>query len=346
MASDRPIFIVGAPRSGTTLLSLMVHAHPRLAMPPETRFLLKVWRDRDRFGDLSTREQRRALARACVARGTMVRDLGVGKRALRRRIKQAPPTLGSAFGAVFQAYAELHGKARWGDKRPAYFAEVDVLLRLFPDAQVVHVVRDGRAVVASLKRMRWWDGGSIGAMATWAQAEHCAWRDERRLPADTVHVLRYESLVEDPRRVLERLCAFLDEDFDEAMLEPHRVSGVVPERKEWHQGLRSSVTLDRRAAWEDGLEPRELGLMETVLRRPLERRGYELSGAGARPSPLQVARLVAALGTRHAAMRQRWAREAWDARRSPLPLAAELTTMQRARAAARPAGGIQPQSSG
>jgi hypothetical protein len=328
-ASDRPIFIVGAPRSGTTLLSLMVHAHPRLAMPPETRFVLRIWRDRHRFGDLSTREQHRALARACVAKGSMVRDLGVSKRELKRRILAAPPTFGSAFAAVFAAYAQVHGKARWGDKRPTYFAEVDVLLRLFPDAQIVHVVRDGRAVVASLKRMPWWEGSSVGAMATWAQAEYCARRDERRLPPDTVHVLRYESLVEDPRGVLRRLCAFLEEDFDEAMLEPHRVAGVVPDRKEWHEGLRSTLTTQRRTTWREGLEPWELGLMETVLRRPLQRRGYDLSLAGDRPSPLAIARLLAALASRHAAMRQRWVRERLDASLSRQPVAARLTSGQR-----------------
>jgi len=52
VSSDRPIFVVGCPRSGTTMLSLMIHAHPRLAMPPESRFLLKVWRAREKFGDL------------------------------------------------------------------------------------------------------------------------------------------------------------------------------------------------------------------------------------------------------------------------------------------------------
>ena len=316
------------------MLALMIHAHPRLAMPPETRFLVRTWRERARFGDLSTRPQRRALAQACVRQGSMVRDLGLPKKQLVRRIMAAPPTIGSAFGAVFAAYAEAHGKARWGDKRPAYFPEVDVLLRLFPDAQVVHVVRDGRATVSSLKRMPWWDGDSVGAMATWAQAEFCARRDRARLPADTFHVLRYESLVADPRAVLGELCDFLEEDFDEAMLEPHRVATVVPARKAWHENLRGAVSTDRLRAWQDGLEPWELGLIETVQRRALERWGYARSGQGAPPTPPQVARYAVKLASRHAAMRVRWQRESRDAARATYPVAARLTSAQRALAEA------------
>ena len=320
MASDRPIFVVGCPRSGTTMLVLMIHAHPRLAMPPETRFLIQTWRKRAAFGDLSNPAQRAALARSCARPASRIRDLGLDRKATKRKILAAPPTIGSAIGVVFKEYAALHDKARWGDKRPAYYQEVDVLLRLFPDAQIVHIVRDGRSTVASLKRMPWWPVDSIGSMAAWAQAEYCARRDQRRLPADTFHLIRYESLVADPRTVLGALCEFLGEDFDEAMLEPHRVSDVVPERKHWHENLRSEVSTGRVESWRDGLEPWELGLMETVLRRPLARHGYALSGAGTKPSPRLVAAFAWEYAKRQAVMHKRWAEERRDAARSAHPV--------------------------
>lgn len=328
MSSDRPIFVVGCPRSGTTVLSLMIHAHPRLAIPPESRFLTTTWRKRATFGDLSTRQQRRALARSCVGKGSRIRHLGLDRKETLARILEAPPTIGSAFGTVFSEYARKHGKARWGDKRPLYFQEVDVLLRLFPDAQIVHIVRDGRASVASLKRMPWWPFDSIGSMATWSQAEYCARRDQRRLPRDTFHLVRYESLVADPRTVLGELCDFLGEDFDDAMLEPHRVSEVVPERKTWHENLRSGVTTSAVESWRAGLEPWELGLMESVLGRKLVRHGYQLSGEGVRPSPRLLARYVKAVLVRQAAMRKRWVEERREAAGATYPVAAQLTSRQ------------------
>ena len=336
MSSDRPIFVVGCPRSGTTMLSLMIHAHPRLAMPPESRFLLKVWRAREKFGDLSTPEQRLALGKACVRTGSKVRDLGLDPQETLDAILAAPPTLGSAFGTVFKMFADKHGAARWGDKRPAYYAEVDVLLRLFPDAQIVHIVRDGRANVASLKKMPWWPYDSIGSMAAWSQAEYCSQRNTGRLPDDTFHVIRYESLVGDPEPVLRELCRFLDEDFDPAMLEPSEVRDVVPEKKIWHTNLNNSVSTDRVESWRKGLEPWELGLMETVLRRKLKRWDYAISGDGARPSPKLVAKYAKDAFERRSAMRKRWAEESRDAATSTMPMAARLTSRQLELAAQQP----------
>lgn len=328
MSSDRPIFVLGCPRSGTTLLGLMIHAHPRLAMPPENRFLINAWRRRARFGDLRSEQQRRDLAGLITQKGSKIRDLGLKPAEVERLIVEGPPTMGSAFGIVFREYARNHGKARWGDKRPAYAAEVDVLLRLFPDAQIVHIIRDGRDNVASLKRMPWWYIDSLGSMATWALSEYCMRRDRKRLPKDTFHVVRYENLVADPRAVLQELCEFLDEEFDEAMLEPHKVRDVVPERKTWHQNLSSEVNSSAVESWRTGLEPWELGLMELVLGRALKRNGYELSGAGKRPTPRLVWRYWRTNRELRLVVRQRWAREAAEARRNSHPVAAQLTSRQ------------------
>ncbi|HEX6936617.1 MAG TPA: sulfotransferase [Actinomycetes bacterium] len=328
MSSDRPIFVVGCPRSGTTMLSLMIHAHPRMAMPPESRFLLRSWRNRKKFGDLSSPEQRMALAKACVRTGSKVRDLGLDPQEVLEAILVAPPTYGSAYGTIFKMFADKHGKARWGDKRPAYYQEVDLLLRLFPDAQIVHIVRDGRANVASLKKMPWWPYDSIGSMAAWSQAEYCSRRNAKRLPADVFHVVRYESLVANPEPVLRDLCRFLEEDFHPSMLEPSEVRDIVPEKKVWHGNLKQSVNTDRVESWRKGLEPWELGLMETVLRRKLKRWDYPLSGAGERPSPKLVAKYAKDAFERRSAMRKRWAEESREAAAGTYPLAAQLTSRQ------------------
>jgi hypothetical protein len=330
VTSDRPVFVVGCPRSGTTLLGLMLHAHPRLAIPPETRFLLPVWRSRARFGDLSTVEQRRALARACAGRGSRVSHLGLDPAVARREVLAAPPTVGSAIGTVFRLFAEAQGAARWGDKRPAYFSEVDVLLRLFPDAQILQIVRDGRANVASLKSMPWWPYDSVASTATWAQAEYCARRNVRRLPRDVFHVVRYESLVADPEPVLRDVCTFLDEELDPAMLEPARVRGVVPHAKTWHARLDEPVSTARVESWRRTLEPWELGLAETVLGRALARCDYPLTGMGRRPGPLMLARYARAIMHRQVAMHARWASERREARSPAYPVAARLTSRQRA----------------
>src|SRR4051794_5974550 len=125
--AERPILVVGCPRSGTTLLQVMLHAHSRIAIPPETKYLVEAYRARAGFGDLSTVAGRVALADFVVGRPTFC-DLGLDPDAVRNRILAAPPTVGSGLAAVHEAYAERFGKPRWGDKRPGQFQDLRVLL--------------------------------------------------------------------------------------------------------------------------------------------------------------------------------------------------------------------------
>lgn len=287
--SDRPIFLVGCPRSGTTLLSVMLHAHPRIAMPPETRFLMAVYHQRARFGDLTDPANRRRLARYITRSGGRFSDLDIRRRKVVRDIVAGPPTIGSAAGAVWREFARSRGKARWGEKRPAYWKDLDAVLRLFPDAQVIHLIRDGRSCVASLTQVDWWKSGTIGAMTTWSLAQRELGRVGRGLPAGAYHRLRYEDLLADPHAELTRLCSFLGEDFDAAML---RFSGaaqdIVPDRKTWHVRTRGELDPSRTEAWRGVLEPGDAGLFEHVAGRQLRALGYQLSGVGPRPSRKDV----------------------------------------------------------
>ncbi len=293
MASNRPIFVVGCPRSGTTLLALMLHSHSRIAIPPETRFLLDVYRERDRFGDLTKRRNRRVLALAIVRRrGSKFRHLGLRRREVQRAIVAGPPTVGSALGTVYRAYAARFGKERWGDKMPTYFRNIDTIRTLFPDAQFVHLVRDGRDCVASLKRMDWWEQGPLDAMALWTHAIDCCRRASRKLPADTFYEVRYERLVADPRRELESLCDFLGEQFEESMLTPQVAAGELPprQREGWHANTQNEVTTARVGGYVDGLTPAELRLMEMVDGGRLRRLGYDVPEGRRAPGPVLLAR--------------------------------------------------------
>lgn len=278
--NDRPIFIVGCPRSGTTMLQLMLHAHRRIAIPPETRFLLAAYQRRKDFGDLAEPANRARLAGYIVdTKGTAFADLGLDRDAVRAEIIAGPPTLGSALGIVFRAYARRFGKPRWGDKRPAYLQNLDVLRRLFPDAQIVHIVRDGRDCVASLKEAPWHKGGIYQAIAVWNRGMDDARRAARVLGPDTYYEISYERLTTDPSGELAALCAFLGEDYDPAMTRPGQVAKVaVPKRKKWHARTRGEVTTERIGSWQQRLEPWEIGLCEAFMGERLRAHGYAVTG--------------------------------------------------------------------
>jgi hypothetical protein len=289
--NDRPIFVIGCPRSGTTLLQLMLHSHPRVAIPTETRFVLAAYNARREFGDLRETENRRALAEWIVGRRvTRFRDLGLDRAAVVDEIVAAPGTLGSVLETVFRAYARRFGKPRWGDKRPGYLKHVDTLLRLWPDAQFVHLIRDGRDCVASLKEMTWYKLDVRHAISTWREAIDVGRRCAARLGPYGYYELQYERLVADPVHELSRLCAFLDEDFYASMTEPQNIAAqAVPKRMHHHARTKEFVTPGRVGSWQTRLEPSEIRLAETVLGSRLRDYGYELSGVG-RPPAAELAK--------------------------------------------------------
>lgn len=332
MTSDRPIFLVGCPRSGTTLVSALLHAHPRIAMPPETRFLIPAYEIRQQFGDLEQPGNRRRLARWITRPGwTKFDDLRLDRDEVVKKIVAGPPTFGSAAGIVWREFARSRGKARWGEKRPAYWRYLPTIRRLFPDAQVVHLIRDGRACVASLDQVPWWPTGRLGAMTTWALADRELRRAARTMPAGSYHAVRYEDVLADPRAALSAVCDFLGEDFDERMLE-HAAAArdVVPTYKAWHSRTDHHLDPARADAWRHTLGPADIGLLETALGRRLRANGYDLTGDGTRPSAAALVAYSRAYAHHRAAIAKWEVRDALYRRHDRNPLAARITSAETA----------------
>jgi hypothetical protein len=317
MAHDRPIFVVGCPRSGTTMLQLMLHAHPRIAVPPENRHVLPAWERRADFGDMHSAANRRRLGEFITGTRSF-RYMKLNKGAVLDAVVAAPPTLGSVLEAVMREFAAAHGKARWCDKRPAYLHYTDVILRLFPEAQFVHLIRDGRSCAASLKRVPWWRGGTRGATVQWASVIDHGRLLRRRMPADTWYELQYERLVADPKTELQRLCAYLGEDFEPAMLAPQeKKKEIIPKRQVWHANTAGGPSEQRVAQWKDELEHSELQLFEWVARRQLRAYGYPVGGDLGRPPAAALAGYYRLRAFREARHVTRVARDAVASRREP-----------------------------
>lgn len=319
--TERPIIVLGCPRSGTTLLQLMLHSHPRIAIPPENRFVLPAYYERASFGDLNDPENRRALARRITRKGTLFPDYGLRRSAVVRRVVAGEPTVGSAVGTVLRAYAEQFDKPRWGDKRPGYVQHIPEILAMFPDARIVQIVRDPRACVASLLRMRWWRQGVPGAVATWSESYDYGRAAEQRLGPEGYFRLRYEDLLDDPESELRALCAFLDEDFDPAMLDPRDTAQVaLPLRKTWHDRARTAPVGPSEQTWSETLQPEQLALCEFVLGERMRSDGYEPIGSN-RPSLAARAGYARVAAMRRLAHRKRRLQDLWVARRLPNPVA-------------------------
>ncbi|HEX2303158.1 MAG TPA: sulfotransferase, partial [Gaiella sp.] len=137
-------FIVGVARSGTTLLRLMLDAHPEMAIPPETHFIPKVIKACDLADD-----PHEAVFELLTTHRRWP-DYGLDADELRERLDRiAPLSAGDALRAFYGLYAEKQGKPRWGDKSPSYVRRMRRVASALPEAHFVHLVRDGRDVALS-----------------------------------------------------------------------------------------------------------------------------------------------------------------------------------------------------
>jgi hypothetical protein len=263
----------------------MLDSHSALAIPSESYFIPQLWaRHGRRFHADAFLEDLGRLAR--------LREWGVTPEDVRQRLP-AKPTAADGIRAIYRSYAGARGKARYGDKTPSYMQELDLLERIFPDAQYVHLVRDGRDAALSFLAMRRRPRFNLArprGLATFASQ----WRLEvegarrlgRRIP-ERYHQLRYEDLVREPQAELERVCEFLELEFEPAMLAYHE--GVDPSTLQDHPLLAEPPTAGTRR-WQEQMSPADAQLVEAVAGSTLSELGYER----AYPRPTGRARAYAA----------------------------------------------------
>ena len=205
-----PLVVLGVSRSGTTLLRVILDRSPGLAIPDESFFV-----------PLLARRHGKAVEVASflddVARIHAIRDWGLSIADVAPRIRSGMPT-GEAIAAIYDAYAEAAGKPRWGDKTPMYMRHLSLLDELFPDAQYVHLIRDGRDAALSFLQMPEGTYTRTWAHPTTPAEFACLWRKEvadaralgRRVGTARYHEVRYEALVADPDATVRAICAFAD----------------------------------------------------------------------------------------------------------------------------------------
>jgi len=216
-------FVVGVARSGTTLLRLMLDAHPALAIPPETGFVPAIAELTEQGGMLRERFL------AVVLGAETWPDLALTPAALRAALEAIEPfTAAAGLRALYRLYAGRFGKARWGDKTPLYCTALDRIRRVLPEARFVHIIRDGRDVALSLGGLWFAPGRDPETLARHWRSQIDAARAQGAGRPDYLEV-RYEALVEHPRRELARVCEFLALPYDVCM-------------ERWHEGARERLS--------------------------------------------------------------------------------------------------------
>jgi len=276
--TSRPIFVVGYERSGTTLLQAMLGAHPNIAAPPELHYLLRIVELRDYYGDLTDDDNlRRAVHDTVNPPLEMLAGCGFDEAVLFAAAQRAERSYGALLTVVMDDFARRQGKPRWSEKTPGQTARA--VLALCPDAQVVHIVRDPRDVVASALQAPW------SSMPARLHAEN--WRafviDNERLGSEAgpgVYLrVRYEDLSAAPDAVLREVTAFLGEPFDPGMVDDLAARHAsVAAAATWQHGALEAVDPSRAGTWRHRLPRRARAQVVAITHRLLATLGYPPPG--------------------------------------------------------------------
>lgn len=332
-AATGPVFIVGPSRSGTALVRAVLNQHPRLSVAGETHYFddLRTRIDHPEDGPLSDVERRRcqdyflALAHRPFGHGGVPGQGWLD----REELEEAAAAIGGGSDAYFEAFCTLaarrDGADRWGDKTPRHVFRIDDIVARYPDARVVAMVRDPRAVIASYANWRNQGGFDLDRdpdhleliEADQERARRTydpvllslLWRSQaqailraRAAHPRSVHVQRYEDLVRDPRPHVEAVVRFVGLDFRAELLDVPVLNSSF-ERFAEGAGL-STAPVDR---WRSVLDDGEVAVVQQACRGVMEQLGFERLAVrpGASAVASRWARLPVSVGRAALANRDR-----------------------------------------
>ena len=270
-----PFLIVGNDRSGTTVLRLVLDRSREAAVPPESMLLIDFASVRRR-GGLDDPER---AARFCAKVWSHPKVLLWG-------LEGHPPAIPAGFShadayrfaveSPYRAYAVKEGKARFGDKTPAYVHCLEEVFAVWPDARVVVLVRDARDVALSIMDLPFGPNNPYSVALWWSLGIQAGLEAERRRPEQVITV-RYEDLVADPASVVLRVCGHVGVGYKTEMLAIER-SGpekIVAEQAEWFTEVSMPISDSGSGRFRTEMPAEQQRIVEAVAGDDLRALGYE-----------------------------------------------------------------------
>jgi len=281
--------IIGCPRSGTSLLAVMLDSHPELAVPPETSFLGAVAR---LYGPPAT--VRRGFFEAVTADRLGLSnwpDFGLDRDPFLRRLETIEPfTVSAGLRAFYAMYAKAEGKPRCGEKTPGYVFLMPELAALLPESHFIHVIRDPGDTALSWRKTWFAPSQDLCVLGEeWKKFVEAGRRASALVPRYTE--VRFEDLVLRSEATLERICEFVSLAWDPAMLDygargaarldrlqgRQRARGAMIERDQRtsiHANLTRAPDADRLDVWKREMTLDERKTLEAAAGPLVRELGY------------------------------------------------------------------------
>ena len=318
MIQKPPIFIVGVPRSGTTLLAAMLAAHRNMSCGPETHFFRWIQRSNttelisDNNWPTSAVEFICSIIRRSYHNDEnprlLIEKYGITRDEISSYLIQHAPSVAAMLSSITETHMVNMGKTRWVEKTPDHIMHLEDIRKAFPLAPIIRIVRDPRDVAISLSKMPWGVQSFFEGLIYWRKLDNLA---QNFFTSDPyAYTLRFEDLIQSPITELKKLCDFLEESFDPNMLDTSGTgkklnSSHVP----WKEKASQPLDQNRIMVWQKEISPNENILAEAYLGDLLDHYGYlqstELSRFGYAfpadqldPKYVQELTCIAAMGIR------------------------------------------------
>ena len=276
MTCESRILILGAQRSGTSLLSRMLNQHPEIGVPQESHAYNHFYNIRHLYGDLALRHNQQLLLKDIASFG----DVRLWSPAL--DIEDANRNIsGPGFGAVFDAmmtsWANKQGKSSCGEKTPSHIDFVDPILDYFPDMRLVHIIRDPRDVCLSMIRARFGPKNYFAAATAWSKYLSKMTSLKKRYPNTKIIEIRYEDLLANPVSVLRILCTGLGVDYADSMQQFHDEEHPYNTDVTNLENLRKPLMIDNSGKWRYEFSVRAIETIEFITAAHTANYGYSPS---------------------------------------------------------------------
>lgn len=294
---DKPVFIGGHPKSGTSLVRSLLDGHPQLVVYPEESVFFRRYLPRvnglDHAGQLRLAEETllhiftwNNSAPPPSQAGFLDRDYSAipfdrvraAMTGLLERYGVRHP--GDILSAAVLAYGEVSGHwqptaQRWVEKSPYNEFYAPQIFAWWPEARVVHVLRDPRDNYASYRRKHSSWGAEFFA-SNWRRSTQAGFDNQAQFGENRYLLLRYEELVRTPEQALQQLCAFLDIENHPALTQPTR-AGQDWEGNSMFAQVFKGISAAPTGRWTESLLAREAAMIEWIARPQMAAAGYALS---------------------------------------------------------------------
>lgn len=277
-------FIIGRPRSGTTLLRTLFDAHPNVSIPIESPLIManyvkynkiENWTKEDILSFYNDVLKTRKFDKWTIDRDKLKTEL------LNCDGKVSYFDLCKIVYVNYISFYEKKEIGLIGDKNPLYSIKVDRLLKLFPDAKYLHITRDYRDHILSMKRTQLFNSAIHILAYRWKYSAKMIFKLKNKFP-NSIYTIRYEDLVENTAEELKTICKFLNIKYESSVLDFHKIKDKIMKVYEndegmqrFHGNLYEPIDPKRLYLWKNKMTEKDIKIADMVIGKFAEKSGYE-----------------------------------------------------------------------